>query len=95
MIRKHVATSVRPRHDEAESDNRNGDWSSKRRKAGPGWRNRILRWAIFAFGVILAGVLVLQFVVESEDVGMPPLAYAIVAGLMGLATWYELMGTGR
>ena len=68
---------------------------AKRREAGPGWRNRILRWAIFAFGVILAGALVLQFVVESEDVGMPPLAYAIVAGLMGLATWYELMGTGR
>jgi len=45
--------------------------------------------------VILVGALVLQFVVESEDADMPPLAYAIVAGLMGLATWYELMGTGR
>lgn len=68
---------------------------ARRREAGPGWRSRVLRWAIFAFGVILAGALVLQFFLESEEVDMPPLAYAIAAGLMGLATWYELMSTGR
>ena len=68
---------------------------ARRRVAGPRWRHRVTRWAIFAFGVILAGALVLQFFLDSEEVNMPPLAYVIAAGLMGLATWYELMGTER
>lgn len=52
-------------------------------------------WAILAFGVILVGSSVLQSFMESEDVDRPPVAYAILAGLTGVASWYELMGTER
>lgn len=65
-----------------------GKPASHRRKKR---RTKLERWLVGLFGVVLAGAFILELLVYSEDVDMPPVAYAIIGGLMALIGWYEIM----